>query len=192
MSARVDEFMKTVAAWKDEFTALRAILRECGLDEDLKWGWPCYTLAGKNVVLMHGFKEYCAVLFPKGALLQDGQGVLVIQSENVQAARQIRFTNAGEVTALKDVLQAYVREAAANELAGKTVAYKTTAEFPVPDELWRRFDDDPALQEAFSALTPGRQRGYLLYFSQAKQAKIREARIEKCAPRIFEGKGLLD
>jgi len=191
MRSQVDAFFAGVTAWKEEFTALRAILGSCGLTEELKWGWPCYTVAGRNVVLMHGFKEYCAVLFPQGALLEDQHGVLMIQTENVQAARQIRFTNADEITALADVLVAYVREAAANELQGRRVVLKKTSEFPMPEEFLRRLDD-PVLQEAFSALTPGRQRAYLLHFGQAKRSATREARIDKAVGRILEGKGLLD
>ena len=192
MSSEVDAFFAQVVAWKEEFTALRAILGACGLTEELKWGWPCYTVEGRNVVLMHGFKEYCAVLFPQGALLRDERGVLIIQTENVQAARQIRFISVADIAALKDVLPEYVREAAANELQGRKVVLKKTSEFPMPEEFLRRLDDDPLLQEAFAALTPGRQRAYLLHFGQAKQSATREARIDKAVPRILEGKGLLD
>jgi uncharacterized protein YdeI (YjbR/CyaY-like superfamily) len=188
----VDDFIEKAKAWKAEYTAMRAILQDCGLVEELKWEQPCYTFEGKNIVLIHGFKEYCAVLFPKGVLLKDEHQVLIIQTENVQAARQIRFTNVDQIVGMTDILKAYVRESVENELTGKKVAYRKTEDFPVPEELWKRFDDDPAFQEAFYALTPGRQLAYLLHFSQAKQAQTREARINKSVSRIFEGKGLLD
>ena len=192
MNARVDAFLKQQTTWKKEFTKLRQVLLGCGLTEELKWGQPCYTEEGRNIVLMHGFKEYCAVLFPRGALLKDPKHVLVQQTPNVQAARQIRFTSVKEVLRLEKTLQAYVREAAGLARDGKRVPRKATADYPVAEELRVRLAKDRAFRAAFEALTPGRQRGYLLYFSQAKQAKTREARIDKCVPRIRAGLGLLD
>ncbi len=164
----------------------------CGLTEELKWGWPCYTSQGSNIVLIHCFKEYCALLFFKGALLKDTHIVLIQQTEHVQSARQIRFANVREIAELAPVLKAYVQEAVAVEKAGLKVKLKTTAEFKVPEELKNKFKESPALKTAFAALTPGRQRGYLFYFSAAKQSKTRETRIEKCTPQILKGKGLND
>jgi len=155
----------------------------------LKWGVPCYSLEGKNVVLIHGFKEYCAVLFFKGALLKDPQDILVVQTENVQAARQVRFTNVGQIREIAAVLKSYIREAMEVEKAGLTVSFKKTDEFAMPEEFQDKLDTDPALKKAFEALTPGRQRAYLLHFSSAKQSKTREARIEKSRQKIFDGIG---
>jgi len=155
----------------------------------LKWGVPCYSLEGKNVVLIHGFKEYCAVLFFKGALLKDPQDILVVQTENVQAARQVRFTNVGQIREIAAVLKSYIREAMEVEKAGLTVSFKKTDEFAMPEEFQNKLDTDPALKKAFEALTPGRQRAYLLHFSSAKQSKTREARIEKSRQKIFDGIG---
>ena len=171
---------------------LRTIVLDCGLTEELKWGHPCYTLDKKNVVLMHGFKDYCALLFMKGALLADPKGILVHQTENVQSARQIRFSNLREIVKLKSVLKAYIHEAIEVEKSGLKVKLKKTAEFTMPDEFQDKLAGNRALKTAFEALTPGRQRGYLLHFSSAKQSKTREARIEKCVPQILEGKGLDD
>ena len=155
----------------------------------MKWGVPCYSLEGKNVVLIHGFKEYCAVLFFKGALLKDPQDILVVQTENVQAARQVRFTNVGQIREIAAVLKSYIRQAMEVEKAGLTVSFKKTDEFAMPEEFQNKLDTDPALKKAFEALTPGRQRAYLLHFSSAKQSKTREARIEKSRQKIFDGIG---
>ncbi|MFC6977957.1 YdeI/OmpD-associated family protein [Microbulbifer taiwanensis] len=171
---------------------MRDILLDSPLSEEFKWGKPCYSLDGKNVVLMHGFKEYCALLFMKGALLSDTEGVLVAQTENVQSARQIRFRSAREIEEMESILKAYVNNAIKVEKAGLEVAFKKTEEFNMPAEFQSRLDDDPALKDAFEALTPGRQRGYLLHFSAAKQSRTRESRIEKCIPKILDGVGLND
>ncbi|SKA44206.1 Uncharacterized conserved protein YdeI, YjbR/CyaY-like superfamily, DUF1801 family [Chitinophaga eiseniae] len=189
---KVDAFMERSETWREEFEKLRDILLDCQLTEELKWGVPCYTYNGTNVVLMHGFKEYCALLFFKGALMADPEGILVIQSENVQATRQIRFTNVKEIVKMTRMLKAYVFEAIEIEKAGYQVQYKKTEEFNMPDEFRQKLDKLPALKKAFEALTPGRQRGYLLYFSAAKQAKTRMSRIEKYMEHILDGKGLND
>ena len=189
---KVDAFLSRTKDWREELEALRGIVVDCGLTEELKWGQPCYASDGKNVVLIHAFKDYCALLFMKGALLKDANGVLVQQTQNVQSGRQIRFTNSGEIVKLEPVLKAYIREAVAVEKAGSHVAKKTTADFTVADEFRDKLNALPALEAAFQALTPGRQRGYLLYFASAKQAKTRKARIEKCTPLILDGKGLDD
>ncbi|MCG6167082.1 YdeI/OmpD-associated family protein [Leptospira sanjuanensis] len=192
MNAKVDAFLGKTKQWKKEFEQLRAIILECGLTEEFKWGNPCYTIGKGNVVLIHGFKEYCAILFFKGALLKDPKGILVIQSENVQSARQIRFKNVQEIVKKKSVLKAYIKEAAEVEKAGLKVDFKKTKDFKVPDEFLNRLEDNPALKSAFDALTPGRQRGYLLHFAAPKQSKTRESRIEKWIPLILKGKGLND
>src|SRR4029453_17834494 len=163
---------------------------DCGLTEELKWGKPCYTYQKSNIVLIHGFKEYCALLFLKGALLKDANGVLIQQTKNVQAARQIRFTDVREIVKMERILKAYIKEAIEAEKAGVEVSYKKTSEFAIPEEFQNRLDESPALKTAFDALTPGRQRGYILYFSAAKQSKTRESRIEKCVQQILNGKGL--
>jgi uncharacterized protein YdeI (YjbR/CyaY-like superfamily) len=191
-SPKVDAVLAKASAWQAEFQALRAIIRDCGLAEDLKWGQPCYTLGGQNVVLIHGFKAYCALLFFKGALMKDPSGILVQQTQNVQAARQIRFTGADEIAGMENVVKSYIQDAIAVEKAGETVSFRTTAEFAMPDEFASRLDALPALKAAFEALTPGRQRAYLLHFSSAKQSSTRKARIDKHQPRILEGKGLDD
>ena len=191
-NSKVDSFFNKARQWREEFEALRTIALGCGLIEELKWGHPCYALGNSNIVLIHGFKEYCALLFMKGALLKDARGILIQQTENVQAARQIRFTDVREIVKMKTVLKAYIREAIAVEKAGLEVTYKKTSEFDMPEEFRKKLDEMPALKTAFEALTPGRQRGYLLYFSAAKQSKTREARIEKCIPLIFDGMGLND
>ncbi len=188
----VDFFFVKADKWREAFEALRALLLGCGLDESLKWGVPCYALEGKNVVLMHGFKDYCALLFFKGALIEDPAGVLVQQTKNVQAGRQVRITSAGEVRKLAPVLKDYVRKAIELEKSGAKVSFKTTAEFDAPEEFRLRLARDAALKDAFEALTPGRRRAYLLHFAGAKQATTREARIEKAAPKILGGKGLDD
>ena len=189
---KVDWFFDKEKKWHDEFEKLRAILLECPVAEELKWGKPCYTFAEHNIVILQGFKEYCALLFPKGVLLKDPKGILVQQTENVQAARQLRFTNAPEIVRLKSTVKLYIKEAIAVEKAGLEVTYKKTSQFQVPAEFRERMFESPELKKAFEALTPGRQRGYLLYFSGAKQPKTRESRIEKCIPDIFKGRGLHD
>lgn len=191
-SAKVDAFMERAKNWQEEFALLREILLASGLEEDLKWGQPCYTLEGRNVVLMHGFKEYCALLFFKGALLKDPKGILVQQTENVQSARQVRFTSPAQITKLKSTLKSYVAEAIKVEQSGEKVEFKKTTEFAVPEEFQRALNQDAALRNAFGELTPGRQRAYLLHFSSAKQSKTRESRIEKCMPLILDGLGLDD
>jgi len=188
---KVDGYLRK-QEWQVEQRRLREIVLECPLTEELKWGCPCYTFEGSNVVLIHAFKEYCALLFCKGALLKDAKGILIQQTENVQAARQVRFTNVQQIEKLAPVLKAYIREAIEAEKAGLKVNYKKPSEFKVAEEFQARLDKMPALKKAFGALTPGRQRGYLLYFSGAKQSKTREARVEKCLPRILKGKGLDD
>jgi uncharacterized protein YdeI (YjbR/CyaY-like superfamily) len=192
MNPNVDGFLRKAEKWREEFEKLRMICLDSGLTEGLKWGKPCYTYQKSNVVLIHGFKEYCALLFMKGALLKDPKGILVQQTENVQAARQIRFTNVREIVEMEPILKAYIKEAIEVEKAGLEVDYKKTSEFVIPEEFQNRLDESPALKTAFDALTPGRQRGYILYFSAAKQSKTREARVEKCVQQILKGKGLND
>jgi uncharacterized protein YdeI (YjbR/CyaY-like superfamily) len=192
MNPKVDFYFNKAKTWQKEITQLRSIVLDCGLTEELKWGVPCYTLGKANIVLIHVFKEYCALLFFKGALLNDTDGILVQQTENVQAARQIRFTNAQEVARLKPVLKAYIYEAIEVEKAGLKVKLKKPAEFPVAAEFQQQLNKKAALKKAFEALTPGRQRAYLLYFSAAKQAETRAARVEKSIPQILAGKGLND
>ena len=189
---KVDSFMGREKRWREEFEALRTILLDCPLVEELKWGQPCYTFQDKNVVLMHGFKEYCALLFHKGALLKDPENILIQQTENVQSARQIRFSTVKEIVEMKAIIKDYVMEAIEVEEAGLEVELKDTEEFDVPEEFQTKLGEMPDLQEAFEALTPGRQRGYLLYFAGAKQSKTRMARVEKYIPKIFDGKGLND
>ncbi|GAA3778674.1 YdeI/OmpD-associated family protein [Flavobacterium ginsengiterrae] len=189
---KVDFFFDKANKWNEELVLMRKIALECQLTEELKWGSPCYTLQNANIVLIHSFKEYCAFLFFKGALLKDTDNILVQQSDNVQAARQIRFTNLREITDLKAVLKTYIYQAIEIEKAGLKVDMKKTSEFPVCDEFQKKLDEMPELQKSFSALTPGRQRAYLLNFSQPKQAKTRESRIEKNIPNILNGKGLND
>ncbi len=191
-NSKVDRFFEKATKWQDEMEKLRSILLECPVTEELKWEKPCYTFQEHNVAIIQGFKEYCALLFPKGVLLKDPKEILVQQTENVQAARQLRFTSAQEIVRLKSVVKAYVKEAVAIEKAGLEVTYKETSEFKMSPELRERMVESPAFERAFRALTPGRQRGYLLYFSAAKQSKTRESRIEKCVPKIFKGKGLQD
>lgn len=189
---KADWFFQGSGPWQDAYAKLRTIALDSGLTEELKWGHPCYTLKGKNVFLIHGFKDYCALLFHKGALLKDDHGILVQQTENVQSARQIRFTSAKEVSKLAPVLRSYIQEAIDVEKSGLKVALKKTAEFTMPEEFAQKLKEMPALKKAFQALTPGRQRGYLLHFASAKQAKTREARIEKHIERILAGKGIDD
>lgn len=192
MNPKVDVFLRKTNQWRDEFEKLRKIALECELTEELKWGQPCYTFEGSNIVLIHGFKEYCALLFMKGALLKDSKGILIQQTKNVQSARQIRFTDSREITEMEPTLKAYIREAIRVEKAGLKVEHKGTTEFEVAEEFQKKLDKSAALKKAFNALTPGRQRAYLLYFSAPKQSKTRESRVEKSAKQILNGKGLND
>jgi uncharacterized protein YdeI (YjbR/CyaY-like superfamily) len=192
MNPKVDFFFNKAKQWQKEFEELRRILLNCELTEELKWGVPCYTFEDHNIVLIHGFKDYCAVLFFKGVLLKDEIGVLVQQTENVQATRQIRFTDVEEIVEMEPLIKAYVNEAIEVEKAGLKVEYKETTEFNMPQEFQNKLDQLPELKTAFEALTPGRQRAYLLYFSSAKQSKTREARVEKYKQQILDGKGLND
>ena len=191
MNPKVDEFISKAKKWQEEYRTLRKIVLDCELTEEFKWMHPCYTLNNKNIVLIHGFKEYCALLFHKGALLQDTHGILIQQTENVQAARQIRFTNVQEIVEKEAIIKDYVSEAIAVEKAGLEVELKKDTE-TIPDELQQKFEEEPALKTAFEALTPGRHRAYILYFSQAKQSKTRVSRIEKYTQQIFNDKGLND
>jgi uncharacterized protein YdeI (YjbR/CyaY-like superfamily) len=190
MNPKVDFYFNKANKWQNEIETLRIIILDSKLTEDLKWGVPCYTFQKKNIVLIHVFKEYCAVLFFKGALLKDVHGILIQQTKNVQIPRQMRFTNTNEID--KATLQTYINEAIELERDGVKVELKTTNEFNMPDELKNKLSKTPALKKAFNSLTPGRQRGYLLYFSAAKQSQTREARIEKYTPQILNGKGLND
>ncbi|ROI05800.1 hypothetical protein EGI16_05310 [Chryseobacterium sp. G0240] len=192
MNPKVNFFFENARQWKEEFEQLRTIALSTELVEDLKWGCPCYTYEGKNIFLIHGFKEYCALLFFKGALIKDPEHILIQQTENVQAARQIRFTNLQQIVDLEKVLQAYMFEAVEIEESGVKVEMKKTKEFEMPEEFQHKLDTDSVLKEAFETLTPGRQRAYLLYFSSAKQSKTRVARIEKYIPHILNGIGLND
>ncbi|WP_192346145.1 YdeI family protein [Algoriphagus sp. Y33] len=192
MNPKTDFFFDKPTQWQEEYRQLRRLVLDCGLTEELKWGVPCYTFQGSNVVLIHGFKEYCALLFHKGALLQDAEHIMIQQTENVQGARQIRFADVKGIVEMKPVLKSYIYEAIEVEKAGLKVALKKTKEYAVPEEFQVKLDENAALKSAFEALTPGRQRGYLLHFSAAKQAKTREARIEKLIPQILAGKGLND
>jgi uncharacterized protein YdeI (YjbR/CyaY-like superfamily) len=192
MNPKVDFFFNKAGQWQQEAEKLRMITLDCGLAEELKWGCPCYTFRRSNIVLIHVFKEYCAYLFFKGALLNDTEGILIQQTENVQSARQIRFSNVLEIVEMESILKAYIHQAIEVEKAGLKVELKRTADFTVPEEFQNKLDHIPALKTAFEALTPGRQRGYLFYFSQPKQSKTRQARIEKFLPQILGGKGLDD
>ncbi len=189
---KVDFFFSKESKWQREYEQLRIIALACVLTEELKWGCPCYTFQKSNVVLIHGFKEYCALLFMKGALLKDTERILIQQTENVQSARQIRFTHVKEIVKLAPVLKAYIHEAIAVEKKGLKVELKKTSEYPMPEEFKKMLDKDIDLKNAFKALTPGRQRAYLFHFSQPKQSKTREARVEKYIPQILDGKGLDD
>ena len=188
----VDRFLDRAKKWNQEMKLLREICLDCGLTEEFKWMHPCYTFQGKNVVLIHDFKEYCALLFHKGVLLKDSNNILIQQTKNVQSARQIRFTSLQEIIDLKPTIKAYIFEAIEVEKAGLEVPMKKTSEFKMPDEFKVALDKDPDLKAAFQGLTPGRQRGYLLYFSQAKQSTTRTSRVEKYRPKILLGKGLND
>jgi uncharacterized protein YdeI (YjbR/CyaY-like superfamily) len=192
MDTKIDLFFSKASAWQAEYKKLRQIILDCGLVETYKWMHPCYTYRDANIVLIHGFKEYCALLFIKGVLMKDPEDILIQQTENVQDRRQVRFTNVQNIIAQEATLKAYILEAIAIEKAGLKVTYKKTTDFDVPEELTWKFKEDPDFKRAFKALTPGRQKAYLLHFGQAKQAKTREARIEKYLPNILDGKGLLD
>jgi uncharacterized protein YdeI (YjbR/CyaY-like superfamily) len=192
MNPKVDFYFDKAETWQKEIEKLRTIVLDCGLEEELKWGCPCYQFQGSNIVLIHVFKEYCALLFFKGALLNDPEGILIQQTENVQAARQIRFTSAKQITRMEATIKAYIYEAIEVEKAGLKVKLKKTSEFPMPEEFQKKLNKMPALKTAFYALTPGRQRAYLLYFSSAKQSKTRESRIENYLQQILDGKGLND
>lgn len=189
---KCDFFFNKDSQWQQEYGLLRDLILDCGLTEELKWGCPCYTHDKTNVVLIHGFKEYCAILFMKGVLLKDPKNILIQQTENVQSARQLRFTSAQQITKMKAIIKAYVHEAIQVEKAGLKVELKKTSEYAVPEEFQSKLNEDAALKRAFKALTPGRQRGYLYYFSQPKTVKGREGRIEKYIPHIMEGKGIDD
>lgn len=189
---KVDFFFKQAGKWQAEYRKLRTIVLACPLTEELKWGVPCYTFQNSNVVLIHGFKDYCALLFVKGALLKDPKGILIQQTANVQSARQVRFTSIDEIVEMEPVLKVYVEQAIEAETAGLKVNFKKSTEFAVPEEFQKKLDQVPTLKTAFNALTPGRQRAYLLYFSAPKQSKTRNARVEKYAPQILKGKGLND
>jgi uncharacterized protein YdeI (YjbR/CyaY-like superfamily) len=192
MNPKVDFYFGKASNWQKEIKKLRTIVLDCGLTEELKWGCPCYTIEKSNIVLIHVFKEYCALLFFKGALLNDTNGILIQQTENVQAARQVRFTNIREIAKMEAVLKAYIYEAIEVEKAGLKVALKKPSEFAMAEEFQKKLNKNPALKTAFEALTPGRQRAYLLHFSAPKQSKTRESRVEKCIPEILNGKGLND
>ncbi|WP_214073145.1 DUF1801 domain-containing protein [Mucilaginibacter sp. dw_454] len=189
MNPKVDFYFNKAKQWQDEIEKLRIMVLDCGLNEELKWGCPCYTSEGRNIVLIHTFKEYCALLFFKGALLNNEAGLLIQQTENVQVGRQIRFTDLRQIIDHEQLIKAYIAEAIQVEKLGLKVELKKTDEFEMVGEFKYKLDHIPALKEAFEALTPGRQRGYLLHFAQAKQAKTREARIEKYMPQIMAGKG---
>jgi len=192
MNPKVDFYFSKAKKWQEELEKLRMIILDCGLTEELKWGVPCYTFQKSNIVLIHVFKEYCALLFFKGALLNDANGILIQQTKNVQAGRQIRFTNVREIVKMKPILKAYIYEAIEVEKAGLKVNLKKNTELIIPEEFQNKLDEIPALKTAFDALTPGRQRAYILYFSAPKQSKTRESRVEKCMQQILNGKGLND
>jgi len=188
----VDGFIGKSKKWKEEYKMLRNIVLDCELTEEYKWMHPCYTFQNKNIVLIHGFKDYCALLFHKGALLKDPNGILIQQTENVQAARQIRFTSVREIVEMEAILKSYINEAIEVEKAGLEVVFKKNTEYTIPDEFQNKLDEMPALKTAFEALTPGRQRAYIFYFSEPKQSKTRESRVEKYKQQILDGKGLND
>lgn len=192
MNPKVDFYFSKAKKWQEEIKKLRMIILDCGLTEELKWGVPCYTFQKSNIVLIHVFKEYCALLFFKGALLNDANGILIKQTKNVQAGRQIRFTNAREIVEMETILKACIYEAIEGEKAGLKVNFKEKTELIFPEEFQKKSDEIPALKAAFDALTPGRQRAYNLYFSAPKQSKTRESRVEKCMQQILNGKGLND
>ncbi len=192
MNPKVDKYLSNATKWQEEMEKLRMIILDCELTEELKWGVPCYTFQNSNLVIIHAFKEYCAILFVKGALLNDANGILIQQTENVQAGRQVRFTNVQGIVEIEPILKTYIYEAVEVEKAGLKVNFKKTSEFTIPEEFQNKLDEFPALKTAFEALTPGRQRAYLFYFSTAKQSKTRESRVEKYIPQILNGKGLDD
>ncbi len=192
MNSKVDWFFTKTSKWQEEYSELRMLVLDCGLTEELKWGCPCYTRQKSNIVLIHGFKDYCALLFMQGALLKDSKGILVQQTKNVQSARQIRFANIQEILKEKSTIKAYIKEAIKIDKAGLKVELKPTTEYKIPEEFQQVLNEMPELKTAFHALTPGRQRGYLLYFSAPKQVKTREARVEKQLQQILDGKGLDD
>jgi uncharacterized protein YdeI (YjbR/CyaY-like superfamily) len=194
INPKVDFYFTKAKKWQEELEKLRMIILDCGLSEELKWGVPCYTLQKSNIVLIHVFKEYCALLFFKGALLKDTHDILIQQTKNVQAARQVRFTSVREIVKMEPILKAYIFEAIEVEKAGLKVPLKKIKEFIIPEEFQKKLSAEggPALKTAFKALTPGRQRGYILYFSAPKQSKTRESRVEKCMQQILNGKGLND
>ena len=190
MNPKVDEYLSNTKKWKEEMETLRMIILECQLTEELKWGKPCYTFQKSNVVIIQGFKEYCAIMFFKGTLLKDINGILVIPGKSTQAGRQIRFTNSREIIEMKSVLKDYIQEAIEVERAGLKVDFKKTSDFKIPEEFQNKLDEMPALKAAFDALTPGRQRAYIHYFSTAKQSKTRKSRVEKYIQKILDGRGL--
>ena len=192
MNRKVDIYLKNVTKWRAEFEALRAIALDPGLTEDLKWGHPCYTLNNANVILLHGFKNYCAIAFFKGALLKDPKGLLIQQTENVQSGRQLRFTNVQEIVAKERLIKGYIAQAIEVEESGSKVEFKKAAEFETPKEVLVALKRIPGLSVAFNRLTPGRRHGYVLHFVAAKQAKTLEARVQRCAPKILKGEGLND
>jgi len=192
MNPEVDAYLSKVKKWQEEMEKLRAILLDCQLTEAFKWGKPCYMFQDENVVIIQGFKEYCALLFVKGALLQDANGILVKPGENTQAGRQIRFTSVREIVEMESVVRTYIHEAIEVERAGLKVEFKKATELTIPEEFQQKLDDAPALKTAFDALTPGRQKAYIYYFCAPKQSKTRESRVEKCVPQILNGKGLDD
>ena len=192
MNPKVDFFFDKAGKWQKEFEQLITIVLGCGREEEMKWGCPCYTFQQRNVVVIHGFKEYCALLFFKGALLSDPEGILIQQTKNVQSARQVRFTHLREIKKLKRVLETYIYEAIEVEKAGLKVKLKKTSDFAIPEEFQKKLKKNAALKKAFDSLTPGRQRGYIFYFSQPKLSKTRESRVEKYLPQILKGKGLND
>ena len=192
MNPKVDWFFDKATKWQKEYEKLRKIILDCGLSEELKWGCPCYTFENKNIILIHGFKEYCAVLFFKGALLNDTDGILIQQTENVQVTRQVRFTNVREIVKMERILKAYIYEAIEVERVGLKVKLKKTSDFKIPEEFQSKLDKMPGLKTAFDKLTPGRQRSYIFHFTQPKQSKTRAARVEKYLKQILNGKGLDD
>lgn len=192
MNPKVDFYFSKAKNWQEELEQLRMIVLTCGLTEELKWGVPCYTFQKSNIVLIHVFKEYCALLFVKGALLHDANDILIQQTKDTQATRQIRFTTIQEIVKMEPILKAYIYEAIEVEKVGLQVDYKKTTEFIIPEEFQNKLDENPALKNAFNTLTPGRQRAYILYFSAPKQSKTRESRVQKYMQKILSGKGLND
>jgi len=192
LNPEVDAFLREAEKWREEMAKLRMIVLDCQLKEDLKWGKPCYSFQKNNIVIIQGFKKYCALMFFKGALLEDANGILIAPGKNTQAGRQVRFTDVQEIVELEPILKAYINEAIEAENAGLEVNFKETSEYSIPEEFQNKLDETPGLKTAFEALTPGRQRAYMLYFSGAKQSKTRESRVEKYIPHILNGKGLND